>query len=189
MPSQTKKEYVADLFNQLQDNPHLVLVAFSGTTHQRLEEFRKKLRESSQDAPAFTILKNSLFKIAFEKYNAKHKVVSREDAEQLLNLVDGQLGLILMPEEWLSNLKTVKEFAKEEEGFVFKAGVVDGKVYEESGLTKLADLPGIDELVARIIGTLKAPQTRLVYALQYPNMKLVNVLKNAGESPDQSPKS
>lgn len=182
MANQAKKAYVDDLRTQLQNNPHLVVVGFSGIPHKQMEEFRTKLRESSDNPPSFVVLKNSLFKIAFDGFNRKNKVVSDGESLDVQNSVKGQSALMLMNEDWLSGLKTVKEFAKDIEGFEFKIGIIDGQVYADTGLKQLADLPGKEELIAKIIGALKAPQSRFVYGLNFNTMKLVNVLKNASES-------
>lgn len=179
MANQVKKNYVQNIREKLSHNPHVVVLNFSGTKHKKLEDFRIKLRGIAEDAPEFFVLKNSLFKIAFDQFNQKNKVLSAEDSEMLQSAVKGQAAAILTDGDWLSYLKAIKEFAKEEEGFEFAAGVLEGTVYNQDGLKRLADLPGKEELIASIIGSVRAPQQKLVYGLKFNAMKLVNVLKNA----------
>lgn len=181
MAQQSKKDYVAHIVSQLRENPHLVVVGFTGTTHQSLEDLRGKLRELGDNAPSFMVLKNSLFKIAFNTHNRNNQLVSDDESKNVQNQVKGQAALMLMNEDWLSAIKVIKDFAKEQEGFEFKVGLIDGKVYEETGLTQLANLPGREELATKIIGALRAPQSRVVYGLNFNSMKLINVLKNASE--------
>lgn len=178
MANTVKKDYVSDLMGQLQENPHLVVVGFTSTSHKKLEDLREKLRASGTTS-SFMVLKNSLFRLAFYTFNKKNKVVSDEASQTLQDNVKGQAALMLINDDWLSALKVIKDFAKDEEGFEFRVGLVDGQVYEQAGLSQLASLPGRDELVVKIIMALKSPQTKLVYGLKFNSMKLVNVLKNA----------
>lgn len=182
MAQQIKKDYVSDVISQLQENPHLVVVGFTGTSHQKLEELRIKLREAEGADPTFMVLKNSLFRIAFHTFNKKNKVVSDEDSTNVQAHVKGQSAMLLMNDDWLSAIKVIKDFAKTEEDFDFRVGLIDGQVYEQAGLTQLANLPSKEELVAQLVRALKAPQSRIVYGLNFGNMKLVNVLKNASEA-------
>ncbi len=179
MANTSKKAYVADLVAQLQENPHLVVVGFTTTSHKRLEELRSKLYALGEQAPSIVVLKNSLFKVAFVAHNARAKRVDSAESEMLQSKIKGQSILMLMNDEWAATLKILKDFAKDEEGFEFRAGLIDGKVYQEAGLTDLANLPSKPELVARLIGALKSPQSRLVRGLKFNSMQLVTVLKNA----------
>lgn len=181
MANTVKKEYVSGLLGQLQENPHLVVVGFTNTPHKRLEELREKLRASGATS-SFMVLKNSLFRLAFHTFNKKNKIVTDEASQTLQDSVKGQSVLMLIHEDWFSALKVIKAFAKDEEGFDFRVGLVDGQVYEHAGLTQLANLPGREEIAVKIIMALKSPQTKLVYGLKFNSMKLVNVLKNAADA-------
>lgn len=184
MPNTQKRAYVDNIVSLLQDNPQFVIVGFAGTTHKRLEEFRGKLRELSSQEESnlkLMILKNSLFKVALEKFNAKKRVVSVEELEKIAQGTSGQSAILFLSQNWDAGLKTFKAFAKEEEGMTFRVGLIDGVVYVEAGLTQLADLPGKEELIIKIISSLKTPSSKLVYGLKFNATQLVTVLKNAAE--------
>lgn len=179
MANTQKQAYVADLLAQLQENPHLVVVGFTTTSHRKLEDLRSKLRASGEQAPSVIVLKNSLFKIAFAYHNNKAHLIADDQSELLQSNVKGQSVLLLMNDEWMTTLKTLKDFAKDEEGFEFRVGLIDGNVYEDAGLTQLANLPSKEQLIIKLIGALKAPQSRFVYGLKFSSLQLVTVLKNA----------
>jgi large subunit ribosomal protein L10 len=184
MPNTQKREYVENIVSLLKENPQVIVVGFAGTKHKKLEEFRAKLRELSSDPTAksgLMILKNSLFKVALEKFNKNAQLVSSDEIEKIAAGTEGQSAVLFLSEDWIGNLKTFKGFAKEEEGMQFKVGLIDGVVYVQAGLSQLADLPGKDELVAKIIGSLRTPSTKLVYGLKFNATQLVTVLKNAAE--------
>ena len=173
MPNAQKREYVDTIVSLLKDNPQFVVVGFAGTTHKRLEEFRGRLRAlAAQEGakPRLMILKNSLFKVALEKFGG---------LEELSAATSGKSAILFLPNDWMGALKTFKTFAKEEEGMGFRVGLIDGEVHTEAGLVQLADLPGRDELAVRIIRSLRAPSTKLVYSLKFNAIQLVTVLKNA----------
>jgi large subunit ribosomal protein L10 len=149
-----------------------------------MEEFRVKLLDlykGKDKKSELMVIKNSLFKVALAKLQKSDEKLSEEDSQMIQDLAKGQTMLLLMPDEWATVLKEVDAFAKAEEGVVFRAGRIEGNVYEQSGLQSLAKLPSKEELVVKIIMSLRSSQTRLVYGLQYNTIKLVNVLKNAGE--------
>ncbi len=184
MANQQKISYVSDLYAQLQKNPNFVLIGFEKTSHLRLEEFRVKLLElyKGQDQTSeLMVIKNSLFKVALSKLQKSDKQLSEEDTTMIQSLAKGQTMLLLIPEDWVGALKEVSTFAKEEEGIVFRVGRIEGITYEATGLQTLAKLPSKEELVIKVINSLRSSQTRLVYGLQFNTMKLVNVLKNASE--------
>lgn len=184
MANQQKISYVSDLYAQLQKNPNFVLVGFEKTSHLRLEEFRVKLLNLYKDqdhTSELMVIKNSLFKVALSKLQKSDKKLSESDTKLIQDLAKGQTMLLLIPEDWVGALKEVNTFAKEEEGIVFRVGRIEGIVYESTGLQTLAKLPSKEELVIKVINSLRSSQTRLVYGLQFNTMKLVNVLKNAGE--------
>lgn len=192
MPNPQKRAYVAHLVSLLQENPQFVVVGFAGTTHKRLEEFRGKLRAlNPQEGPPshLMILKNALFRIALEKFNNKGQYVSVEELEKLVTLTSGQSAILFLSQDWIGGLKTFKTFAKEEEGLQFRVGLLDGVVYIEAGLNQLADLLGKEELMAKIIASLRTPSTKLVYGLKFNVMQLVTVLKSAAELQQESIKN
>lgn len=181
MANQKKTDYVSDLLAKLQKNPHIILVSFTTTSHKSLEGFRNKLHDQ-ENTSELVVLKNSLFKIAFDKLNKKESLLSEEESLRLQSLTKGQIALMLVQDDWLSALKVLKEFVKEDESVSYKAGFIDGVVYEADGLKELANLPSKEQLIARLIGALKAPQSRFVYSLQFNTTKLVNVIKNAADA-------
>ena len=187
MANQQKKDYVSELYSRLEKNPHFVLIGFEKSSHQRLEEFRGKLREiykDQSDMSELMVIKNSLFRVAFEKLQKADKNLTKDDMKIVQDLAKGQTMLLLIPGDWARTLKVVHTFAEEEEGMSFRAGRIEGIVYQESGLQSVAKLPGKEELVIKIINSLRSSQTRLVYGLQFNTIKLVNVLKNASEKGD-----
>ncbi|OGK16758.1 50S ribosomal protein L10 [Candidatus Roizmanbacteria bacterium RIFCSPLOWO2_02_FULL_37_19] len=180
MPNLQKREYVSQLYNQLAHNPHFVLVGFTTSSHKRLENLRKKLRETGNQAH-FTVIKNTLLNVALSQLQLSNNLYTKDVVKTLQGNVRGQSALLFLSEDWMSGLKAFHQFSKEEEGLIFKVGLLDGEIYEEAKLVQLAVLPGKNELIAKIITSLRSPHSRTVFSMRYSSMKLIQVLKNASE--------
>ena len=64
--------------------------------------------------------------------------------------------------------KTLVDYAKENEKFEIKGGLVDGEVVDVDAIRALAALPSKDELRAQLMATIRSPMQTLsstVYAL------------------------
>jgi large subunit ribosomal protein L10 len=94
----------------------------------------------------------------------------------------GNSALLTLPADWAASLSAFYKFAKGEGNITFKVGVIDDKVYDKNELVKLALLPSREELISKIIMSLKSPQTRLVYSMKYNMQKLAYILRNANKS-------
>jgi large subunit ribosomal protein L10 len=65
----------------------------------------------------------------------------------------------------VAGAKVLSAFAKENESFVIKAGVMSDNLMSSVDIKALASLPSRDELLAMLVGTLQAPITKLVRTL------------------------
>ena len=66
------------------------------------------------------------------------------------------------------------QLAKDHKKLELKAGVVDGIVYDKAGVEKLATIPSKEVLIAKLLGSFKAPLSNLAY--------LLNAIKEKKES-------
>ena len=61
--------------------------------------------------------------------------------------------------------KILAEYAKKYDKLQIKAGVVEGKIFDEAQIKALASLPSKEELLAKALGSMKAPITGFVNVL------------------------
>jgi large subunit ribosomal protein L10 len=61
--------------------------------------------------------------------------------------------------------KALTVYAKENPAFVFKAGMVEGRVIDVTGIKDLASLPSKEELFAKLLWVINAPAQQLVTAM------------------------
>ena len=58
--------------------------------------------------------------------------------------------------------KAIKQYKKME----FKGGVVEGTVYDKAQIEKFATIPSREELIARFMGSIQSPMTKLALTLK-----------------------
>jgi large subunit ribosomal protein L10 len=134
---------VAELTERFQASSGAVLTEYRGLTVAQLGELRQSLGENA----TFTVVKNTLTKIA-----ATEAGVGAE-LEQLLS---GPSAIAFVQGDVVEAAKGLRDFAKANPLLVIKGGVLDGKGMTPAEITKLADLEPRDVLLAKLAGAMKA---------------------------------
>jgi large subunit ribosomal protein L10 len=79
-------------------------------------------------------------------------------------------------EDPVAAAKVLNEFAKKNEKLVIKAGAMPNKMMSVADVASLASLPGRDELLAKLLGTMQAPIAKFVRTLNEVPGKFVRTL-------------
>jgi large subunit ribosomal protein L10 len=134
---------VAELTERFQASSGAVLTEYRGLTVAQLGELRQSLGENA----TFTVVKNTLTKIA-----ATEAGVGAE-LEQLLS---GPSAIAFVQGDVVEAAKGLRDFAKANPLLVIKGGVLDGKGMTPAEITRLADLEPREVLLAKLAGAMKA---------------------------------
>ena len=157
MPSanvlEQKKQVVAELVETLKSAQAGVLVDYRGITVEEDTRLRTKLREAGVE---YKVVKNTLTRFAANE-------VGFQDLDEQLN---GPTALAISTTDAVAPAKVISDFAKEVEALQIKAGFVDGKVISLDEVMQLANTPSREVLIAKIMGSLNAPISKLVRTLQ-----------------------
>ena len=157
MPSanvlEQKKQVVAQLVETLKSAQAGVLVDYRGITVEQDTQLRAKLREAGVE---YKVVKNTLTRFAA-------KEVGFEALDEQLN---GPTALAISTTDAVAPAEVISDFAKEVEALQIKAGFVDGKVISLDEVKTLASTPSREVLIAKIMGSLNAPISKLVRTLQ-----------------------
>ncbi|OGV91504.1 50S ribosomal protein L10 [Microgenomates group bacterium RIFCSPLOWO2_01_FULL_46_13] len=169
MPSQKNIDQLARLKDKFSLAKSVVLADYSGLSVAD----QRKLRQAVVDKGGeFTVAKNNLIKLAAADQ------FSGDLPNELKQVLDGPTALLIGLKDEVSALKELVSFSQEhEEKPALKLGLMEGAVLTVEQLKQLASLPGFEELVAKLIGQLKAPTTGLVNVLSGTMRGLVQVLK------------
>ena len=157
MPSanvlEQKKQIVAELIETLKSAQAGVLVDYRGITVEEDTRLRSKLREAGVE---YKVVKNTLTRFAANE-------VGFGELDPQLN---GPTALAISTTDAVAPAKVISDFAKEVEAIQIKAGFVDGKVISIDEVKQLASTPSREVLIAKIMGSLNAPISKLVRTLQ-----------------------
>ena len=91
------------------------------------------------------------------------KELGYEDFNQYL---EGPSAVAFSGEDLTAAARITNEFAKSNEKLVIKAGILEGKILDTNGVKAVASIPSREVLVAKLLGSLKAPVSNLVYMLE-----------------------
>ncbi len=152
MERNQKREVVKKLKEELKDVDSVFLCSFNGLTVEKDTELRGKMRENGA---SYNVSKNTLLKIAF----------ADSDLNQVNEHLKGNTSLAYNKEDVIGLAKLIRDFAKENKAFQFKAGVVEGQVIGVDDLNNLAEMPSKEELVSK-----------MMYMLNYPIQGFATVL-------------
>jgi large subunit ribosomal protein L10 len=147
-----KEAVLQDTQQRIQDVRGIYLADFSGMTVLSLSLLRKKCREQGVQ---FRVIKNTLLKRAF---NAR-------GIQELDEHLVGPTGLVFSPTNEMAPAKILADFAKEFEKPRLKAAVVDGRLYDDKAIVRLAKLPSREVLLSQVIATFIAPMTTFLGAV------------------------
>lgn len=138
-----KKAVVAEVAEQIAKAQTVVLAEYNGIQVPNLTVLRSKAREAGV---YLRVVKNSLVR----------RAVADTQFAPLAEQMTGPL-IYSISEDPVAAAKVLNDFAKGNDKLVLKAGSYAGKVLDKAGVQALASIPSRDELLAKLLGVMKAP--------------------------------
>lgn len=151
---ETKKTVVEEISKKLTDSVSCIVVDYKGLTVEQVTELRNKFRAAGID---YRVYKNTLVR------RAAAEVGNMEQFND--ELLVGTNAFAFSYEDAVAPAKVIAEFAKANPALKFKMGFVEGAFYDASGLEALSKVPSREELIAKLLGSFKAPMSNFVYLL------------------------
>ena len=171
MANTKKQSLVTELLDTLEKNNNFALVKFEKTAHTSLEGLRRELKKN--DA-TLKVMKNTLLEKALSKLSSKKNELKNFQKKALP--IKENTGLLALKADWNKGLGAFYQYTKKDSTLSFKAAILDNEVYLTDDLNRIATLPSRPELIAKVIGGMKSPSSKLVYAMKFNMQKLVYVL-------------
>ena len=163
-----KKEELDDLKKDLTEAKNLFVAQFQGMTVAQDTDLRMKIRETKS---TYRVVKNTLAK----------KAAEGTAAEGVTKSFDGSTAIAYNANDPVSLAKALTAYAKANPLFVFKAGMVEGRVINLGDIAIIAAMPSKEGLIAKLLFLINSPAQRLVVALNGVARNLAVVLKQAVE--------
>lgn len=156
-----KEAKVAEIKEKLQNSKSIVLANYQGLTVEEDTNLRKTLREAGVE---YKVYKNTLVILAAKELGIK-------GLEQYL---EGPVSIAFGYEDATAPARVLHTFAKDHKKLELKAGLVEGALYNKEEIQQIATIPSKEVLIAKLLGSFKAPLSNLAY--------LVNAIKEKKES-------
>lgn len=166
LTKEQKKNIVNVLKNNITKQKAMVFVSVKGLKASELFDLRKQLKELSC---LLSVVKKTLLKIAFKE----NKI---ELNEKKLN---GELALIFGFEDELAPAKTAYNFSLKNENLKILGGFLEDNFRDMEEIIALARIPSKQELLVKVIGSIKAPLSGFTNVLQGNIKGLITVLAKA----------
>jgi large subunit ribosomal protein L10 len=147
-----KREFVAGLHEALAATSMIVVSHNQGLTVAEATDLRRRMRAAGV---TFKVAKNRLAHLALEG----------TPFDGIKPLLKGPTALAWSTDA-VAAAKAAVEFAKTNEKLVLVGGALGTQTLDASGVRALAELPGLDQLRARIVGMIATPATRVAGVLQ-----------------------
>ena len=168
MPNQAKIDCVNRIKEDLSTADAIWVVDNRGLTVKQAEDLRRRIREQGA---VYRVYKNSLAERAFNDL----------EYPSLGEVLEGPSAFVFVSGDPVASAKVLKAFAKENDSLKIKGGLLTRATVSADQVKAIADLPSREELIAKLIGTIRSPLDGLVQVLNGPASKLVRVLNAISE--------
>jgi large subunit ribosomal protein L10 len=157
-----KKEVVAEVSERLKKAQAVVLAEYRGLPVEDITVLRSQARASGV---YLRVLKNTLAR----------RAVQGTPFEKLSDQMVGPLAYGISDDP-VAAAKVLHAYAKTNEKLVIKGGAMPGQVMSAKEVGQLATMPGREELLATLLGTMQAPIAKFVQTLNEVPGKFVRTL-------------
>ena len=152
--AQAQKQIIIDeIKEKLEKAQSAVVIDYIGITVAEADAMRKKLREANVD---YTVYKNTLLKRAIEG----------TEFAGLADVLEGPSAIAISKDDATAPARVLNEIIKDYKKMEFKAGVVEGNLFDKDGIQTIADIPSRDVLIAKFMGSIQSPVSKAVRTFQ-----------------------
>jgi len=148
-----KQPIVEEISGYIKDAQSVVLVDYRGLTVEQDTRLRKLCRENGV---VYKVYKNTMMNFAFKG----------TDFEALAPYLEGPSAVAISSTDATAPARVMGKFAKEAKALEIKGGVVEGVAYDAAGIASIADIPGREELLAKLLGSMQSPIANFARVMQ-----------------------
>jgi len=163
MPTEKKADTIAELEERIAGAHLMILADYRGLKVTDLQNLRGQLRGVGAE---FRVAKNTLTRIA-----ANNKGITSLDAT-----LEGPTALVFAGEDVVGPSKVINDFARISRILKVKGALLQGKTVAADQVEALATLPPKEVLIATIVGSLDAPISNVVFALDFAITEFTSLL-------------
>ncbi len=159
-----KKYLIEEVAGHLKKSDYIILANFDRMTVADVAELRQRLAAQKAE---FHVVKNSSLRVAAEALKLPG----------FNTVLAGPTAIIVGGRNSPAVAKVVRDFIKEKQKVVVKAGVLGQKVLTPAEVEQLAGLPSLESLQAQLLSLLNQPASLFVRVLNAVPQGVANVLQ------------
>jgi large subunit ribosomal protein L10 len=147
-----KEAKVSEIKEKMEKAQGIIFAKYQGLTVEEDTELRKTLREAGVE---YKVYKNTLTTLAAKELGF----------DGIVDALEGPLSVAFGYEDPTVPAKVLNDFAKNHKKLELVAGIVQGEIFDEAKVRQLATIPAREVLIAKLLGSFKAPLSNLAYLL------------------------
>lgn len=167
-----KKHMIDQIAKQFKNASNLFVTDCGKLTNRQMEDLRNRLKKISSD---YLVVKNSMCIKALEKIKI----------DRIKEYIKSTCGISFGSNDPVATSKVLIDFAKENEKLQLKVAYVDGKVFGEGAIKKLASIPSREVLLTRLVYALNSPISGMAMTLSGITRKFVYALNAIKEQKEK----
>lgn len=160
-----KEELVAELKDKFARANSVIVAEYRGLDVARLDALRRKLRAAG--AYEYRVTKNTLLRRAAEG----------SDVACVTEHFKGPTAVAISFGDPVGLAKMLVDYAKDNELFKLRGGMLDGRPLGKAEIATLATLPSLDALRGKLVGLILAPASKLARLMNAPAGQLARVVE------------
>ncbi len=172
MPRPEKVQAVAEIKERLERAQAVFLAEYAGLSVKQQQMLRRGLREGGAE---FKVVKMTLAR----------RAAAELELTDLDELFLGPTGIAFADGDPVSAAKALKEFAKENETFAVKGGLLGTEFLSPERISELADIESREVLLSKIAGAMQAPMANLAGLLEALPRNLASAMQQLVEKKEE----
>lgn len=158
---QIKEQKVQEIKEKMEKAQAIVISKYQGLSVEEDTELRKNLREAGVE---YRVYKNTLVTLAAKELGY----------EGMSEYLKGPVSIAFGYDDVTAPARELSKFSKDHKVLELKAGLINGEIFDEAKIKELASIPPREVLIAKLLGSFKAPLSNFTY--------LINAIKEKKES-------
>ncbi len=171
MPTPEKEQFVEEFAEKFNTSKGIYFTDYLGLDVEQMNDLRSQFFKASVD---YKVVKNRLTKISAEQAGY----------DDMGDLLSGPTAIAFAKDDPVAPAKILTEFTKENEQLALKGCLFEGQLFGLERIKEIAELPGHEELLQRLMAGLQSPMRDFASALASPMQKLVTALNQLKEQKD-----
>jgi len=149
---QLKEAKIAEIKEKMDKAQALILVKYQGLNVEEDTALRKQLREAGVE---YKVYKNTLAVRAAKELGH----------ESITKYFEGPTAVALGYDDVTAPARILNDFAKDHKALELVAGLVNGEEFDAAKVKELDSVPPKEVLIAKLLGSFKAPISNFAYLL------------------------